>query len=214
MLSLARTRPKRRFRRPSTKRNRAAQSNGAQKNKHYFVDTNIVTQASKKNDPAFNAFVDNPLVSFYYSDTVLQELRAWEETSKRKDIPVVPIHPKFQYIAAKDLKVGVKESAVRDLVARLPSAMTTSYLQRFKSDLFIVFESGFVCWDVMPDELEDEAPVLLTNNLKFYRKFIQNPGRKKMLEEVIGINGMEHLIDVKIVPELEDELGVKFRFDE
>jgi hypothetical protein len=37
---------------------------------------------------------------------------------------------------------------------------------------------------------------LLTHNLKLYNKFINIPSNKKSLEDIVNLNGLEHLIEV------------------
>jgi hypothetical protein len=66
---------------------------------------------------------------------------------------------------------------------------------KFMNDLTIILEAGFICYDILPNDSFKE-PLLLTHNLKLYKKFIDNPQNKNKLEDIIGLYGLEHLIEV------------------
>jgi len=163
----------------------------------------------KKIEP-LTAFVDNPKKFFYYSDTVAEELCIWHKSRQQDKLSPVTIHPKFQFVGSSDLLYEIKESAYEELVAHLqaqtPSDKNYNW-KKFKRDLFIVFESGFVCYDIIP---LGKTPTLLTNNLRFYRRFIANASNHQQLEQVIEVKGLEHLIDVISLQELGSQLNINF----
>ena len=80
--------------------------------------------------------------------------------------------------------------------------LTENQLNKFRNDLSIILEAGFICYDVTPDD-DYKGACLLTNNLKLYKKFISNPVNQEKLETEINLNGLEHLIEVV---KLEDVL--------
>jgi len=75
--------------------------------------------------------------------------------------------------------------------------LTARHSLRFRNDIRIIFEASYVCYDdtVLPKGVITE-PLLLTNNLKLYKRFIADPINEKILEEVINLYGFEHLIRV------------------
>jgi len=154
---------------------------------YYFADTNVVVYASTGRVPKLSEFVEDPKNFFFYSDTVDKELREWD------DLP--PIHPKFQYVPVTDLDYRIKQAAYEELSKHL----APFDIQKFKRDLYIIFESGFMCYDVIP---VNKHPVLLTNNMRLYRKFVSNKANHALLERTVEIWGMEHLIDVRVLGEL------------
>jgi len=143
---------------------------------------------------------------------VAEELSEWHKSREKDNLPAVTIHPKFKFVDSSDLLDEVKESAYDELVAHLqaqaPSDKNYNW-EKFKRDLFIVFESGFVCYDVVP---LGKTPVLLTNNLRFYRRFISNTANHHQLERMIEVKGLEHLISVtSLIKELGSQLNINFR---
>jgi len=161
------------------KHNFSSSSNGDNQS-HYFVDTNILVYAANKTFPKLNEFIEKPSNFFYYTDTV--------KTEFNNGYGATP--PKFRFVPAL-LGNSIKNLALDKLKV---SFRTAEELNKFKSDLFIIFEAGYVCYDVIPF---GEHPVLLTNNMKLYRTFISNPHNNEQLAKVIELCGMEHLIDVK-----------------
>ena len=82
--------------------------------------------------------------------------------------------------------------------------LTDKQLSNFEADLSIVFEAGYACHsEGVLDEDDFITPALLTNNMRFVRKFIRNPETEELLEDVINLCGFEHLLPVQ---PLEDAL--------
>jgi hypothetical protein len=123
---------------------------------HYFVDTNVLIYAAKKDYPALNKLVEDPNNFFYYTDTVKREFQG--------DINAIP--QKIRFVPAL-LGTKIKDWGFSHLSLAFP---TPTELDKFKSDLFIIFEAGYVCYDVIPF---GDYPALLTNNMKLYRKFVR-----------------------------------------
>jgi len=156
---------------------------------HFFVDTNVLIYAAKKDYLALNKLVEDPNNFFYYTDTVKREFKG--------DINAIP--QKIHFVPAL-LGTKIKEWGFNHLSLAFP---TPTELDKFKSDLFIIFEAGYVCYDVIPF---GDYPALLTNNMKLYRKFVSNEENHSRLREAVELYGMEHLIDVKTLA----ECGVTF----
>jgi len=151
---------------------------------HFFVDTNVLIYASRNKFPRLNELVENPSNFFYYTDTVKDEFIGNPESIPRK----------FQFIPAV-LGPTIKNMGFEHLQLTFDKP---DELYKFKADLFIIFEAGFVCYDVIPF---GDHPVLLTNNMKLYRKFISNIQNHTNLSKAVEVYGMEHLIDVKTLAE-------------
>ena len=68
-------------------------------------------------------------------------------------------------------------------------------LKKFRNDISIIIEAGFVCYDVNPEN-DYKGAVMLTNNLKLYNKFISNRVNQEKLERAIDLHGLDHLIEI------------------
>jgi hypothetical protein len=153
---------------------------------YYLVDTNIIISYVKREDTKLVNFVDIPDNHFFYTETVRKELSV--PSNQIRDIP-----DKFTFIDTHLNPLTIKH--VVDWIADR-MRLTPSQKNKFMNDLSIILEAGYVCYEVTPPNDYTE-PYLLTHNLKLYEKFINYPTNKRDLEEIIGLNGLEHLIEVK-----------------
>ena len=154
---------------------------------YYLVDTNIIISYMNKESPKIQEYIDNPNNHFYYTETVQKEVTITEQQNKIPDV--------FTYINS-----GISENKKELIFGKLKEfltklKLTSNQLSKFRNDLTIIIEAGYVCYSVTP-ETEFTEPYLLTNNLNLYRKFIGNPVNKKILEDIINAFGCEHLIEV------------------
>ena len=131
-------------------------------------------------------FIDNKDNHFFYTETVKKEA-----THHTKIIPEV-----FTYINS-GLSDRKKEIAYDELTLNdffIP--LTETNRRKFRNDITIIFEAGFICYDKSIAPSNVTYIPLLTNNLKLYHKFINNPIYQQKIEQVIGLYGMEHLIEI------------------
>lgn len=152
---------------------------------YYMVDTNIIIAYVKQENILINNFIDDPHNHFYYTETVEKEYT--KPTLQFQSIP-----PIFTRVSANISQQKITN--VFDIIEKLMH-LTQTQKNKFMNDLTIILESGFVCYDVIPKDTFSE-PLLLTHNLKLYKKFIDIPQNKKILEDIIGVFGLEHLIEV------------------
>ena len=157
---------------------------------YYFVDINIVISYIQHENIAMSTYIDDPNNHFFYTETVKQELEV-----KPMTIPTV-----FKFISSK-LSERRKDLALDDLSSDAVFHLSINQKIKFRNDLFIIFESGYSCYDTDVAPVDDlTEPKLLSHNLKLYKKFILEPRHKKRLEEIINLHGLEHLIEV-VTPE-------------
>lgn len=142
----------------------------------YFVDTNIIISYIWHVNQHLVAFIENKQNHFYYTETVKSELVG-------TTIPAV-----FKFINS-----NIEDTRKHYLYKEIVETTNLSAIQerRFKNDIYIIFECGYMCVDVM-DTFYEPIPRLLTNNLKLYRKFIEGSGEEK-LEDCINKHGFEHM---------------------
>jgi hypothetical protein len=149
----------------------------------FFVDTNIIILYRKKLRPSLNEFIDNENRLFFYTETVLNEM-------KNHEIPNV-----FRFVDS-ELSSEMKTEAYTELSQTIK--LSNEEMAKFEMDISIVFESSYCRFDdaVFPPKTNFESMEvkLLTNNLKLWRKFIQIPNNQTRLEDVINSCGFEHLI--------------------
>lgn len=162
----------------------------------YFVDTNIIIDYERALNYKLNEFINNADNLFYYTETVKTELLGH----------VVPAI--FNYMPT-DLH-QVRKLAACDMIAR-EHRLSDIQKRKFQNDICIVFESGYMCADVMAS-IKEAAPILITNNLKMYKKFLSENGAKSM-EDCINKCGFEHLITVmnprEIIQDYDDGWGAQ-----
>ena len=85
------------------------------------------------------------------------------------------------------------------ILKREGTNLSNSRIKSFSNDLFIIMEAGFVCYnkELRSSHNYFDAPeLLISNNMKLLRTFIENPQNKQALENSINLNGLEHLIDI------------------
>jgi hypothetical protein len=65
------------------------------------------------------------------------------------------------------------------------------------NDIYMIFEASYSMFSResawQPGQL---FPVLLTNNMRLYHKFLNSESKQDVLDTVINAYGMEHLIEV------------------
>ena len=170
---------------------------------YYFVDTNIILGYMMDQYPGLKKFVDSPDRKFFYTETVKAELI----DSPRQSFSSLPFH-----FVNSGLSTPAKDTAIKLLYemwekkfeqektskkSAAPFMLTDMQRIGFHNDLFIVFEAGIARY--LPIALPQGVykAELLTNNLKLYKKFIQEQKTKDLMEKVINLAGFEHLIDVE-----------------
>ena len=147
---------------------------------YYIVDTNI-------DKPQLTNFINKPENNFFYTNTVKKEIRRSSEALPNKIIPDV-----FKFVDSK-----VHSSTIDFILADLQVSIGLSdiRLKKFRNDLSIIIEAGFICYDITPEN-DYKGALLLTNNLKLYKKFIRNQSNQEKLERAIDLHGLEHLIEI------------------
>ena len=69
-------------------------------------------------------------------------------------------------------------------------------LKKFRNDISIIIGAGSVCYDDVNPENDYKGAVMMTNNLKLYKKFISNRVNQEKLERAIDLHGLDHLIEI------------------
>ena len=100
--------------------------------------------------PQLTSFINKPENKFFYTNTVRKEL-------SNERIPYV-----FKFVDS-----NVHSSTI-DLVLDDIQVSIGLRLKKFRNDLSIIFEAGFICYDITPEN-DYKGALLLTNNLKFIR---------------------------------------------
>jgi len=173
--------------------------NSTRRRIHYFVDTNVLFLAAKKTawiQPLFHHAHDN---HFYFTETVRKTFEGLD--------PLIPVPPEFKYIYS-ELLPGVKDMGY-DYLQHGES--NPGLLEQFKVDLFGVMEAGYVCNHVVG---KGEVAMFLTNNMAFYTEFLMDPERKARLSHATRAFGMDHLIDVQTLDDLNLKLPFKIFSDQ
>jgi hypothetical protein len=155
-------------------------------NAYYLVDTNIIISYINNENPVITAFVNKEGNLFFYTETVKKELLLKH-----------PIIPEIFKFVESNIPERRKQFAYNELIHNTHFNLTATQAENFKNDIYIIFEAGFVCYDpeVMPYNIMTE-PMLLTNNLKLYNRFIHNQDNQKEFENIINLYGFEHLIRI------------------
>jgi len=153
--------------------------------KYYLVDTNIIIAYVNHENPYLTNFIDDTHNHFYYTETVEKE--CGKPVAEKMVIPQI-----FTKVTA-----NISSIKITNIVESIKTHMCLNLNQKnkFMNDLTIILEAGYVCYDILPKGVYDE-PLLLTHNLRLYNKFINDAQNKKMLEDIIGLYGLEHLIEV------------------
>lgn len=159
--------------------------------KYYFLDTNVIVNYMNKVSDVVS-FVDNPNNEFLYTETVLLELR----------MPRAKISQRFRFIDS-NLSVERKMNAIDLLDKRwheefdVKFGLTQRQLQRFRNDLFIIFEASFCRYKRgVSADTDLRSPILLTYNMVLYNKFLLLARAEHILDDVIGLAGFESLIPI------------------
>lgn len=152
---------------------------------YYMLDTNIIISYVTNENIHITNFINDPHNHFYYTNTVKKEYT--KQLLKNQQIPDI-----FKYIDA-----NIEQQKITNIIDRIEQRMnlTATQKSKFMNDLTIILEAGFVCYDILPEGVYTE-PLLLTNNLKLFKRFIDIPQNNKDLEDIIGAFGLEHLIKV------------------
>ena len=139
------------------------------------------------------------MVNFFYTETVKDEL------SFNKNIEtdqIIKERDKYFTLVDSGISKELKEDT-RDMLfsilKREGTNLSNSRIKSFSNDLFIIMEAGFVCYnkELRSSHNYFDAPeLLISNNMKLLRTFIENPQNKQALENSINLNGLEHLIDI------------------
>jgi hypothetical protein len=165
---------------------------------YFFVDTNVVI--NYENDlQNVRDFVDDPMNVFIYTETVKKEL------STRCSI----IPEKFRFCHS-ELTLEQKNMGIELLGeiwhkrfddnphrVREGFGLSEKQLEKFKNDLFIIFEASASCHNpgVLPDTMLTTPP-LLTCNRELIKKFLLKKKTEDVLEDTINLCGFEHLLPV------------------
>ena len=146
---------------------------------YYFLDTNIILAYIKNESQLLNDFINDSNNKLFYTDTVKQEINS--------EIPSI-----FQYV-----NTNISQNKISNVLDEISQSVNLTPKQKIKfhNDLSIICESGFVCYRVTPIN-DFTEPLLLSNNLELYKKFIADPIRKLKLEQAINRAGLEHLIEI------------------
>jgi len=118
----------------------------------------------------------------------------------RIDNPV----PDEALLSRRVLTISMMEEAFKDIwESHKHKDLTDEQKNGFRHDLFIVFEASYHMYDVEAGwNLGDPAPIFVTNNLKFFKRFINDPAAVAQLRHVIGAHGFESLIEVTTMANL------------
>jgi hypothetical protein len=174
---------------------------------YFFVDTNVVI--NYENDlQNVRDFVDDPMNVFFYTETVRKEL----------SVRSGPIPEKFRFHFSK-LTLEQKNLGIKMLgeiwhkrfddnphCIREGFGLTEKQLEKFKNDLFIIFEASVSCHKpgVLPDTML-ATPPLLTRNMNLLKKFLLKEKTEDVLEDTINLCGFEHLLPVLDLNDAIDE---------
>lgn len=151
----------------------------------YFVDTNVIISYVNRESQEFVDFIETPQHTFYYTNTVRSEYVNGD---------VGPIPPIFKYIDTH-IPFSKKDAFYTAFVKK--NNLTTTQAQQFKNDIYIAIEFCYSRVDVMKD-IDEPLPHLITNNMKFLRRFIQQ--KADIFEQYINLYGFEHLGDITTPP--------------
>lgn len=171
----------------------------ADKIKSFLVDTNLIIYLERKTRDDVVNFIKKSGYRFFYTETVKDEL------SFNKNIEtdqIIKERDKYFTLVDSGISKELKEDT-RDMLfsilKREGTNLSNSRIKSFSNDLFIIMEAGFVCYnkELRSSHNYFDAPeLLITNNMKLLRTFIENPQNKQALENSINLNGLEHLIDI------------------
>jgi hypothetical protein len=193
---------------------------------YYFVDASVIIGFRRNQYPELDlqGFINNPNHEFFYTETVLEELKLIKFPFPESNPSHNPAS-NFRFVNSHTTKTH-KESAV-DLLFRIWQAefkntkmaiqkglwLTEDEIKKSKKDLFVIFEAGYVCHapGVLPDD-DFRTPPLLINNMPFMNKFLLRPQTERLLENAINLSGLEHLIPVQLLTDTvqgwEEEMKV------
>ena len=171
----------------------------------YFVDTNIIFGYLMDEYPGIKPFVDSPTRKFFYTETVKDEL---VDVPNGSSFSNMPFHFVESGLSQDAKEIGIKTvysmweerlKKIQNLKKQAPFVLTEGQKRNFHNDLCIVFEAGFARYlpNVLPQGVYQAS--LLTNNLKLYKKFVQEPEAKEVMDKAINLCGFEHLIDVETI---------------
>lgn len=174
-----------------------------------FVDTNVILGYVKNQYDGLKSFIEDPNNKFFYTETVKSEL-----TDLPGNLSIKPFHYIDSGLSTDQKNVGVQvlyemweKRAYSEIEARKKSktlfTLTEAQKYTFHNDLFIIFEAGYAKYTpgVLPASVYQAD--LITNNLKLYKKFLQDPSTHGLMEKAVNLCGFEHLIEVKM---LDDSL--------
>ena len=193
-----------------------SQSSKTPKN-YFFADTNVILGYRLDQYPGIREFVTSPHHQFFYTDTVLQELRVKQQRVPEADPSFNP-DPYFRYVNSgiRDYRkskaiIFLRESWQKRFAGvrkgdQSGFGFSEKQLERFEKDLLIIMEAGYACHapGVLPDD-DLRTPSLLTNNMRLMKKFILRPEARQALDDAIDTLGLERLIPVEFLEEAMDD---------
>lgn len=161
-----------------------------------YADTNVLIGAVGNDYAVIDSGVLNDII-VCYNETVRDEYNAM----KRHELP-----SNFKYVNS-GLSMATRESAYRDLITRwnIPASLTVNQQRKFMNDMYIIFEASFSMFSKnSPWKVGQMAPILLTNNMRLYEKFLNTETKEKVIESIINAHGMEHLIQLVTLDRLKE----------
>jgi hypothetical protein len=152
-------------------------------------------------------FVDDPTNVFFYTETVKKELSTRFGTVPGK----FRFHCSELTLEQKNMGIKMLGEIWRKRFGDNPHrtregfGLTEKQLEKFRNDLFIIFEASVSCHKpgVLPDTML-ATPPLLTRNKNLLKKFLLKEATEDVLEETINLCGFEHLLPVL---DLNDAIG-------
>lgn len=134
---------------------------------HYFLDSDVIIDFIEQRNPKLVDFIKRPDLHFFYTETVAKKVGQ-----------SIPGHLRFA-------KASLRKSSVEGALDQLALTLPKKLIGRFERDLRVVFEAGFVCFDVIPF---GNVPVLLTGNMNLVNTFILDKTNEERLTSAIEVS--------------------------
>lgn len=136
-------------------------------------------------------------VTIYYTETVKSEYNA---------LLGGQLPTNFRYIDSA-LTDTHKGNAYRHLISswNIPGPLTLKQQMKFRNDMYIIFEASASMFskNSMWIPSMGPSPILLTNNLSLYHKFLNSYPKEEIVEIIVNAHGMEHVIEVITLDRLQ-----------
>jgi len=158
----------------------------------YPPRTGTVVDRLEDDDDLMLAKVELPASTSVLEAAITSQCRAREES---------PL-PADAVLSRRVLTIAAMEEAFKEIwEGQKHKDLTDDQKSGFRHDLYIVFEASYHMYDIEVGWAlgDGPSPVFVTNNLKFYKRFIGDPKAKEQLRHIIGKHGFEHLIEVTTV---------------